>query len=138
MTIATTLLLAVMGYVDWSTRRIPNALNVALLLLALAVFFSSHGISFYQWLLNIGLALLITLPGYLSGKLGGGDVKLLLALSPLWPPLKLLITFASGVLLLALLLAVAEKICKQAEYAKRGLPIGTAVFLGALVASLLH
>jgi prepilin peptidase CpaA len=132
MTIVTSLLLMLVGYIDWSRRRIPNILNATLFVWSLVVFFAGFGINTYQWLINIALALAITLPGYLSGRLGGGDVKLLLALSPLWPPMKMLAIFAFGVLSMAMLMSLAGLSGRRASYHQRGLPLGTAVFLGAI------
>mgnify|MGYP001952333287 CR=1 FL=1 len=131
MAIVILLLLLVLAYVDWSSRRIPNALNLALFIASLSIFLGSGGISAYQWVVNIVLALAITLPGYLSNNMGGGDVKLLLALSPLWPPTSLLCVFASGTLMLACIMTLIEKATRHDNHRARGLPIGTAVSLGA-------
>ncbi len=131
MAIVIILLLVVLAYVDWSSRRIPNALNLALFIASLSIFIGSGGISAYQWVVNIMLALAITLPGYLSNNMGGGDVKLLLALSPLWPPTTLLFVFASGTLVLALIMTIIEKSKRHDKHRARGFPIGTAVSLGA-------
>ncbi|WP_372877328.1 prepilin peptidase [Spongiibacter marinus] len=131
MAIVIILLLVVLAYVDWSSRRIPNALNLALFIASLGIFVGSSGISAYQWVVNIVLALAITLPGYLSNNMGGGDVKLLLALSPLWPPTTLLFAFASGTLTLAFIMTLIKKIKQHDKHRARGLPIGTAISLGA-------
>ncbi|WP_051170797.1 prepilin peptidase [Spongiibacter marinus] len=131
MAIVIILLLAILAYVDWSSRRIPNALNLALFIASLSIFIGSSGISAYQWVVNIVLALTITLPGYLSNNMGAGDVKLLMALSPLWPPTTLLFVFASGTLMLSFIMILIEKSKRHDNHRARGLPIGTAVSLGA-------
>lgn len=130
MAIVIILLFAVLAYVDWSLRRIPNTLNLALFIASLGIFIGGSGISAYQWVVNIVLALAITLPGYLSSNMGGGDVKLLLALSPLWPPTTLLFVFASGTLMLAFIMTLIQKVARRDKHSARGLPIGTAVSLG--------
>ncbi|WP_024329506.1 prepilin peptidase [Thioalkalivibrio sp. ALR17-21] len=71
---------------DWRERRIPNALTAPAMLAGAAYVVTlqftllgqapwTHGLG------GIGLALAFALPGYLLGKLGGGDVKMLLAVA---------------------------------------------------------
>jgi len=80
-------LLMWVGYVDAKTRRIPNQANIALFCAALLCHASPASPSFAMVAANIGLGLMLTLPGYFRDVLGGGDVKLLAALSPAWSPL---------------------------------------------------
>lgn len=66
-------------------RRISNWLTLGLCIVAISYLLltghsltaSSPGIT----LLGLALALLLTLPGYVAGKMGAGDVKLLAALA---------------------------------------------------------
>lgn len=74
-------LLALCALYDIRTRRIPNALTLGAAAAALAYLV----ITGYSWLgapasaalLALCVALLLSLPGYLLGQLGAGDVKLL-------------------------------------------------------------
>jgi prepilin peptidase CpaA len=97
----------------------------------------------------IGLAL--TLPGFMKGVVGGGDVKLMLAISPLWPPIQLLWIFSAGILSLMLLMSLAHfistmsltKVRCPASYLtatslQRGLPLGSAIAMGAIFISLFN
>ncbi|WP_372860661.1 prepilin peptidase [Spongiibacter sp.] len=132
---------------DWYLRRISNSLNLVILLAALCVFFSEHSLSYQTWLINAALALCITLPGYLRGAMGGGDVKLLLALSPAWNPVHFMLVFAVGIGTLLTILAAAQAIssCRRpvtgrlltAAPLQRGLPVGTAIFVGMILTAMI-
>ncbi len=91
-----------LGYWDVFHRRVPNLLvfgAAALSLVSLAVTGSSPlGAGGWSMLGASGLALLLTLPGYLTNKLGAGDVKLLLAVALFGGVTVTLITFVIGAL----------------------------------------
>jgi prepilin peptidase CpaA len=79
---------------DWRTRRIPNLLNLILLLTGLGV--SAAG----MWRVGLGSAALgmlagfvLTLPLFLLGAVGGGDVKMLTALGAWLGPWGVLYVF---------------------------------------------
>lgn len=127
---AVALILVLVACTDWRDRRIPNKLNLLLLLLSAISFASNNGISVSQWAINLCIASVLGLPGYLSGHLGGGDVKLLLALSPLWPPMSFLWAFSAGVLTLTLIIVAIDVIQQRNTLKERGLPLGTALCLG--------
>ena len=103
------------------------------------VLYVHSGATAEQLLLNIVAAVCITLPGYFKGVLGGGDVKLLLALSPAWTTMQLLFAFSAGVISLLLMQQGCSKLKayftsadKQSlGSAKVDVPIGTAIFIGA-------
>jgi prepilin peptidase CpaA len=102
--------------------------------------------SFHTVAINLGIGLALTLPGYLKGIVGGGDVKLMLAIAPLWPPLQLLSIFSIGIFSLLLLMSFTNLASKsslaQAHYANssnltkasfsRGIPLGSAIALGTV------
>lgn len=125
-------LLVVVAFVDWTQRRIPNSLCLALMILGVLSFVGLNGLTMQQWLINVGIAACLTLPGYALGHLGGGDVKLMLALSPLWPPISFLWAFAAGVFGLTLIIVAIDLIRQDNTLKERGLPLGTAVCLGVL------
>lgn len=91
------------AWMDLRHRRIPNVLSlggwVIGVLHLLIVGHSPLGASASSSWLAAGLALLVTLPGYMLRQLGAGDVKFLVALGLLtsWP--LTLNSFAIGALL---------------------------------------
>lgn len=143
-------LLLAIAYYDWQHRRISNHL-CALLLLSIACnsLIVGQSIPISAVLVNLVIALLLTLPGYCKGVLGGGDVKLMIVLAPAWQPLFFLQAFAIGVLGLVLLMTARTYFSKtNARTApnfgadnertfSRGLPLGTAMAMGGLVGSAL-
>lgn len=70
---------------DARHRRISNWLTLGLSIIAAGyLLLSGHsftGNSLTATLLGLALALLLSLPGYMAGKMGAGDVKLLAALA---------------------------------------------------------
>ncbi|MDF1691047.1 MAG: prepilin peptidase [Zhongshania sp.] len=137
--------LVAIGCIDWMHRRIPN--SYLLVLLALGIYsnavLESSGLT--TLVINITIALALTLPGYIRGVLGGGDVKLMLVLAPLYTPLQLLWVFSIGIsslLLLMTFLHFAQRMSLTKVYCPTmathqspfhgGLPLGSAIALGAL------
>ena len=139
-------LLLIIGYIDWQYRRIPNSLVIILAGWAAYTAAFSSGITAQTIAINIGIGLTLTLPGYIKGIVGGGDVKLRLAIAPLWPSLQLLSVFSVGIFSLLLLMSFTHLVSRmsliKAHYAntanlpsasfKRGIPLGSAIALGAL------
>lgn len=138
--------LIAIGYIDWQHRRIPNSYLLVVLGLGTYSMLIIEGNSLITVLINIAIALALTLPGYIRGVLGGGDVKLMLAITPFYAPLQLLLVFSIGIgslLLLMAFLHVAQRMSLTKAYCpnmavqqspfQRGLPLGTAIALGALV-----
>ena len=140
------LTLLAIGYIDWQHRRIPNSL--VMILAGWAAYYAafSSEISAQTIAINIGVGLILTVPGYIKGIVGGGDVKLMLAIAPLWPPLQLLSVFSTGILSLLLLMSFTHLVSRmsliKAHYPntttlpnasfKRGVPLGSAIALGAV------
>lgn len=127
------ILLIWVGYVDIKTRRIPNQTNIALFCTALLCQASSAAPSFAMVVANLGLGLLLTLPGYIKGVLGGGDVKLLAALSPAWGPFFLFGSFAVGVLLIGIALTFQKRglLSSPSKDLTDGIPLGACIATGA-------
>lgn len=142
--------LVAIGYVDWIHRRIPNSYLMLLLGIGIYSSVTLDGPSPKSIVINIAIALALTLPGYIKGVVGGGDVKLMLVLAPLFSPLQLLFVFSTGIaslLLLMTFLHFAQRMslikanCPNAGLQQtafqRGLPLGTAIALGLLPLSLI-
>ena len=74
---------------DLRSRRIPNALTVGLLLCALALSAAGfHPLGWGQAAFGMGAAIVISMPLFAKGLLGGGDAKLFIGLGAtlgLWP-----------------------------------------------------
>jgi prepilin peptidase CpaA len=101
--------LALCAEQDVRERQIANTLTLGAAAFALAyLFFTGHtwiGAEPADAALALALVMLLTLPGYILGQLGAGDVKLLAALALATDQWYLLGTFiGAGVALLAWLL----------------------------------
>lgn len=98
--------LAACAWVDAREQRVPNALTLPLIglaLLQLAVYqLTLSGAPASAGFIAAGLALALTLPGFILGRLGGGDVKLLVALGLGSAPGVVLGSFVYGSVALAL------------------------------------
>lgn len=150
----------VIAWSDWRHRRIPNLLSLGAWLVGLCVLALSGrsllGAEPASALLAAVGALLVTLPGYLTKRLGAGDVKFLVAIGLLssWP--LTLICFTVGTLLgaavgllskqrhslyLALPRALQRPDSRLAHWAARQpparhIPLGTCLSAGLIVALL--
>lgn len=109
-----TLFIAPIGLLAWGAlcaiqdarqRRISNWLTLGLCILAagylLLAGHSFTGSSPGTAMLGLALALLLSLPGYIAGKMGAGDVKLLAALALASSPYHVLGTVAIAALSMA-------------------------------------
>jgi prepilin peptidase CpaA len=133
------------GFTDWSRRHIGNR-DVAVVALGAALcFLLVPPLNFTHLTTAYAAALALTLPGFLTGRVGGGDVKLLCALAPLWSGIELLIVFVQGVLLTSVILFFSMYLYRPAmtnaaavldtsdRSLARELPLGTALTLGTLL-----
>ena len=127
------LLLIVAAGFDLRQRRIPNAIPLCILLIAIALLLLAPGAAFASgWgagLAGLGLGAVLMLPGYLARALGAGDVKRMAAVGfalgwPLALPLVLATALAMG--LLALLAWLTGRRGRQ--------PAAPAMLLGTVVA----
>ncbi|MEX1667679.1 prepilin peptidase [Zhongshania guokunii] len=142
--------LLAIGYIDWLHRRIPNSYLLVLLGLGIYSNIVLASSTLTAVIINIIIALALTLPGYIKGVLGGGDVKLMLVLAPFYTPLQLLLVFSIGIgslLFLMTFLHFAQRMSLTKAYCpalaahqspfQRGLPLGSAIALGALYLNIL-
>jgi prepilin peptidase CpaA len=79
LTTALVAILVVAAVIDLRERRIPNALTVGALMIALALRGSIGAGAVVDGLLGAVLALVLLLPLFALGGVGGGDAKLLVA-----------------------------------------------------------
>jgi prepilin peptidase CpaA len=97
---------------DIRTRRIPNALTAAGLVLALLLRAAWGAGALAHGLLGLALGLVIVLPLFAARVMGGGDAKLLMAVGAFLGP--------QGFLLALLGTALAGGLLGLAESARRG------------------
>jgi prepilin peptidase CpaA len=121
---------------DLKSRTIPNALNIAIALLAIPFWWSLHLPIWPDAAVQVGIAALVFALfaiAFAFGAMGGGDVKLIGALA-LWLPfqavvlLLFIMSIAGGVLTLAMFL-------RHRLAAKEGqleIPYGVAIAFGGL------
>lgn len=106
--------LAMCAIQDARQRQISNVLTIGAIVLALMYLMFTGG----TWLgaaaseggVALLLCLLLTLPGYLLGKLGGGDLKLLAALALATDRLFLLGTFIGAGVAMLLWFFIRQKL----------------------------
>lgn len=101
---------------DWRLRRVPNAYTFGFLFVATASLLlqgqALSGTSWQSGLLGFAFAGLLTLPGFVLNRLGGGDVKLLAGLGLATDPLTVVVTFVVGTLVLALA-AIGQRLTQK-------------------------
>ena len=83
---ALTLLLAAAAWTDYRSRRIPNALTVSGLAVALVLRSMAGPDAVIEGLVGALLAFVLTLPLLMLSVLGGGDAKLLIAVGAFMGP----------------------------------------------------
>lgn len=112
-TIALFTLLVVAAVYDLRTRRIPNVVTVSGLMIAL-VLRSTVGVgAVVDGLQSAGIALLLVLPLFILGALGGGDLKLLVAVGAFMDPFQFFLALLATAIVGGVL-AVGESIRKGA------------------------
>lgn len=121
---------------DLKSRTIPNALNVAVALMALP-FWWATGLDFWpDAALQVGVAALVFAlfaTAFVLGAMGGGDVKLVAAVA-LWLPwpavlaMLVIMSLAGGALTIAMLI---RRQLARSE-AKLEIPYGIAIAFGGL------
>ncbi len=126
---------------DLNARRIPNILSFGAMLLATGFLLATgHAVLGADWqsaVLAACLGLVLTVPAYLAGWLGAGDVKLLFAIGLLAGWKITLFSFViagliSGSAAIAYLILTRNTGLSVSR--KRWLPFGAALSLGLLLA----
>lgn len=148
------LVLWLIAVIDWQQRRIPNSLLLVLLLLAAIAAWHNPQANAQTVAINLLVGLALSLPGYIRGMVGAGDVKLMVVVSPLWSTMELLIAFAGGITIVLVAMLLRSCTSTHPEHgvgsettrtmyasgpvpnnlltsARSGLPLGTAVAAGA-------
>lgn len=150
MLIPALIIVVVIALVDWKQRRIPNSWLLILSGWAALYAAFSPEINLKIIAVNLVIGLALTLPGYAKGIVGAGDVKLMIAISPLWQPLQLLWVFSLGIISLLFLMSLQHFIlkmplikahCPNTQTSNtafhRGVPLGSAIAIGAILVTLL-
>ena len=85
--------------VDVRTRRIPNALSGSALLLGATLNLWLYGASGLPWsLTGAGLMLVLLLPPFAFGGIGGGDVKMMMAVGSFLGPRLAFLSLTAGLI----------------------------------------
>ncbi|HEX8323212.1 MAG TPA: A24 family peptidase [Tepidisphaeraceae bacterium] len=117
--------------IDWRSRRLPNWLNLVILLIGvgLAVRGATH-VGVGASLAGAGLGFLLLFPAFALGAIGGGDVKLLTAVGAWTGPL--------GILIVLLLTTVFGAVLSVAQAAQAGKLRALLRNSGVLAVNLVH
>ncbi len=91
MSVALSALMLAAAYFDVRTQRIPNALTLTGFAVAIALRLTAGPGAGIDGLVGVILALVLCLPFFVLGVLGGGDAKLLMALGAFMGPRDLLV-----------------------------------------------
>lgn len=133
--IALAIALLVAAYTDIRRRQIDNWLNAGIALAAPLFWWASHmGLTEIGWQLALAAGAFVVLAGLFAiGAMGGGDVKLLVALAlwikPVWfAQLLMVMAVSGGVLTVAL---AAWHVARR-HPRKPSIPYGIAIALGGL------
>jgi Flp pilus assembly protein protease CpaA len=125
---------------DLTTRRVPNLLSLSAVLVAIIYLLITGatmlGSVWTSALLGAVLALAVSVPGYLMGQLGAGDVKLLLAIGLIAGWFNTLLAFLIGALIAASFAIVCLIISRQQRvgyYPKKWIPFGSSLSLALLL-----
>ena len=114
--LTTAALIALVGLAaatDLRTRRIPNALTVSGLMIALVLRSTVGPSAVVDGLQSAGIALLIMVPLFMLGALGGGDLKLLVAVGAFMDPVQFILALLATAIVGGVL-AVGESVRKGA------------------------
>jgi prepilin peptidase CpaA len=131
-------LLVVAAIIDGRSRIIPNRLNLAIAVLALPYWWATGLALWPDIAIQLGVAAVtfaVFLGIFALGQMGGGDVKLLVALALFLPPglfLKTLIVMAISGGVLTLVMVVHHRMKRDDSEFEN--PYGIAIAFGALVA----
>lgn len=134
---------AAVGYFDIRDRRVPNALTFPAIIVAVAsILVAGRSLAGVGWAsagVGSAIALLLTLPGYLTRRLGAGDVKLLLSIAVLGGATATLLSFVVGALLTVTVAWTWAKMAgvlpmAAARQNGRYLPFGAGLAVGFIVA----
>ncbi len=128
---AISVLLGIGSIMDIKTREIPNWISVIIALLAIINFRLKN-------LLGIIVAVIFFSVALVTGKIGGGDVKLIAALSVvcgLWGSFALLLVAQIAMLIFYGVSVILQKL--RGRTADKALPFVPFIFIGYLVSKLI-
>lgn len=127
---ASVLLVLVMLGASWTdlrSRRIPNWLTISGIIAGLVIRMWMGPGPVLSGLLGVALALLLALPFFVAGVLGGGDAKLLMAVGAFMGP--------GDLAAASLVIALTGGLVALVEAARRGVLLPTLVACGSLIVS---
>ena len=157
--VALVLVVCAAAWADVRSRRIPNRLTIAGLVVALSLRVLLGAIPLWQGVLGASLGLALAVPLFALGILGGGDVKLLAAVGAFLGPIPLLgalsvscvaaaamavIDAARRGLLLLLFMRLVDAVAFSGSFGRLGnaqrlsspgaltVPFGVAIAIGAI------
>jgi len=128
---AISILLGIGSYKDIKTREIPNWISV---IIALSAIINFH----LENLWGIVVAVIFFSVAVATGKIGGGDVKLIAALSVvcgLWGSFALLLFAQTAMLIFYRVSVIVQKL--RGRTADKALPFVPFIFIGYLISAIL-
>ena len=128
---AISILLGIGSYKDIKTREIPNWISIAVLISAI---FNFNLVNLW----GIIVAVIFFSVALATGKIGGGDVKLVAALSVvcgLWGSFALLLFAQTAMLIFYGVSAIVQKL--RGKTAEKSLPFVPFIFIGYLISAIL-
>lgn len=125
------ILMSVAAVIDWRSRRLPNWLNLVILVAGVGLSAQgATGIGLGAALAGAAIGFVLLFPAFALGALGGGDVKLLTAVGAWTGPL--------GVLIVLVLTTVLGAVLSVAQAAQAGKLRALLRNSGVLAVNLVH
>lgn len=104
------IVLLICAFLDMKYRKIPNYITMPFFLIGMIYTFDTFGIAGFGFsMINVLIVLLIFAYGFVKKYMGGGDLKLLLAIA-CWMETKILLIFIVATLIIGAIISIFKMI----------------------------